>query len=252
MLKDLELPKHIQNPRITYDGKYWYLSYSYEVEEKDIIEDFERERIGIDLGIKDIAIISTGEHYCNINKGKEIRRLRKRLKRIQKQISRKYEANATIIGGKKVYHKSNNIKKLEIKVRHIYRRISNIQKTHMYEVIKAVMKTKPQSIVLEDLNIKGMLQNPKLAKSIQEQNLSRFRQILTYKCKLKGIKLYIADRWYPSSKLCSVCGNIKGDLKLSERTYCCDNCGSVIDRDLNAAINLENCPEDKLKRVKIA
>ena len=122
----------------------------------------------------------------------------------------------------------------------------------MYEVVKAVMKTKPQSIVLEDLNIIGMMQNPKLAKSIQEQNLSRFSQILTYKCKLKDIKMYIADRWYASSKTCSCCGTIKEDLKLSYRTFFCNNCGSVIDRDLNAAINPKNCPEDKLKEAKIA
>ena len=243
MLKDVELPKNIQNPRITFDGKYWYLSYSYEVDEADIVVS-ERNAIGIDLGIKDFAILSNGQHFENINKQLEIRRLRKRLKRLQRQVSRKYEANATIDkNGKKIFHKTNNIKKLEQQIRMIYRRISNIQKTYMYEVTKAVMKTKSQTIVIEDLNVKGMLQNPKLARSIQEENLSEFRRILTYKCEQNGMELVIADRWYPSSKTCSCCGNVKHDLKLSDRIYKGDICGLVIDRDENAALNLEKYPK---------
>ncbi len=243
MLKAVELPKNIQNPRITFDGKYWYLSYSYEVDETDIIRS-ERDTLGIDLGIKDFAILSDGQHFGNINKQPEIRRLRKRLKRLQRQVSRKYEANATVDkNGKKIFHKTNNIKKLEQQIRMIYRRISNIQKTYMYEVAKTVMKTKSQTIVLEDLHVKGMLQNPKLARSIQEENLSEFRRILTYKCEQNGMGLVIADRWYPSSKTCSCCGNIKYNLKLSDRTYRCDVCGLVMDRDENAAINLEHYPK---------
>lgn len=240
MLKDIELPENIQNPRITFDGKYWYLSYSYEVDETDIVES-DRDTLGIDLGIKDFAILSDGQHFENINKQPEIRRLRKRLKRLQRQVSRKYEANATEDkNGKKVFHKTNNIKKLEQRIRMIYRRISNIQKTYMYEVAKAVMKTKSQTIVIEDLNVKGMLQNPKLARSIQEENLSEFRRILTYKCEQNGTELVIADRWYPSSKTCSCCSNIKHNLKLSDRIYRCDVCGFVMDRDENAAVNLEH------------
>ena len=240
MLRDIELPEHIKNPRITFDGKYWYLAYSYEVSEADIV-DSERETLGIDLGIKDFAILSNGHHFGNINKQPEIRRLRKRLKRLQRQVSRKYEANATTDkNGKKIFHKTNNIKELEHTIRMIYRRIRNIQKTYMYEVAKSVMRTKSQTIVIEDLNVNGMLQNPKLARSIQEENLSEFRRILTYKCKLNGTELVIADRWYPSSKTCSCCGNIKHDLKLSDRIYRCDVCGLVIDRDENAAVNLEH------------
>lgn len=243
MLKDIDLPKNIQNPRITFDRKYWYLSYSYEIDEADIV-DTKRDVLGIDLGIKDFAILSDGQHFENINKQSEIKRLRKRLKRLQRQVSRKYEANATVDkNGKKVFYKTNNIKKLEQQIRLIYRRISNIQKTYMYEVAKAVMKTKSQTIVIEDLNVKGMLQNPKLARSIQEENLSEFRRILTYKCKQNGLKLIMADRWYPSSKTCSCCGNVKHDLKLSDRIYRCDVCGLVMDRDENAAINLEHYPK---------
>ena len=250
-LKGIELPKNIQNPRITFDGKYWYLSYSYEIADEDIV-DFENDILGIDLGIKDLAIFSNGEHHRNINKDKEVKRLVKRLKRLQRQVSRKYETNVSYDNkGKKIYHKTNNIKKLEQQIRLINRRIVNIRKTYMYEVIKSAMKTKSKTIVLEDLNVKGMLQNPRLAKSIQEENLSEFRRILTYKCERNGTKLIIADRWYPSSKTCSCCGNIKHDLKLSDRIYKCDACGLIMDRDENAAKNLEKYPKIKYK-AKIA
>ena len=120
----------------------------------------------------------------------------------------------------------------------------------MYEVIKAVLKTKSQSIILEDLNIRGMMQNPKLAKAIQEQNLYRFRQILTYKCQLNGIDLYLADRWYPSSKTCSCCGWYNPNLKLTDRTFVCEDCGLVMDRDENAAKNIQNCPKNKIKKIE--
>ena len=246
MLKDVELPKNIQNPRITFDRKYWYLSYSYEIKPEQIVS--EQDTLGIDLGIKDLAIFSNGEHHRNINKDKTIKVLRKRLRHIQRQISRKYEANAVINkNGKKIYHKTKNIEKLEHAERLLYRRISNIQKTYMYEVINAALRTKSQTIVLEDLNVKGMMQNPRLARAIQEENLSRFRQMLIYKCERYGINLVIADRFYPSSKTCSSCGSIKHNLKLSDRTYKCECCGLVIDRDYNAALNLEKYPKIKHK-----
>lgn len=245
-LKGIDLPEYIQNPRIKFDGKYWYLSYSYDIELEQIVA--ERDTLGIDLGIKDLAIFSNGEHYRNVNKDKTVKMLRKRLKHIQRQISRKYEANVlTDKNGKKIYHKTKNIEKLEQTERLLYRRISNIQKTYMYEVINAAVRTKPQTIVLEDLNVKGMLQNPRLARAIQEENLSRFRQILTYKCERYGINLVIADRFYPSSKTCSGCGNINHNLKLSDRTYKCKCCGLTIDRDYNAALNLEKYPKIAVK-----
>lgn len=250
-LKGIDLPKNIQNPRITFDGKYWYLSYSYEIADEDTV-DFENDTLGIDLGIKDLAIFSNGEHHRNINKDKEVKRLVKRLKRLQRKLSRKYEANVSYDNkGKKIYHKTNNIKKLEQQIRLIHRRIANIRKTYMYEVIKSAMKIKSKTIVLEDLNVKGMLQNPKLAKYIQEENLSEFRRILTYKCERNGTELIIADRWYPSSKTCSCCGDIKHNLKLSDRVYKCDACGLIMDRDENAAKNLEKYPKIKYKE-KIA
>lgn len=243
MLRGVDLPKNIQNPRVTFDGKYWYLSYSFEVEEAAVV-DYARGTLGIDLGIKDFAVFSDGRHFANINKSPEVRRLRRLLKRLQRQVSRKYEANAAVDGnGKKVFHKTANIRKIEQQIRMVYRRIANIQRTYMYEVAGAVMRTKSRTVVLEDLHVKGMLQNPRLARAIQEENLSEFRRILTYKCERQGTELVLADRWYPSSKTCSCCGHVARDLKLSDRIYKCAICGLVMDRDENAAVNLERYPE---------
>lgn len=243
-LKGVDLPEKIKNPRITFDGKFWYLSYSFEVNDEDIVNDYDREYLGIDLGIKDLAIFSNGEHHRNINKDKEIKRLTKRLRRLQRQLSRKYEANVSYDNkGNKVYHKTNNIKKLERQIKLIHRRIANIRETYLYEVVKSAMKTKSQTIILEDLNIKGMMQNPKLAKAIQEEKLYEFRRIMTYKCKQNNINLVIADRWFPSSKRCSCCGEIKYNLTLKDRTFKCDFCGFTIDRDENGATNLELYPK---------
>ena len=206
--------------------------------------DYDRECLGIDLGIKDLAIFSNGEHHRNINKDKEIKRLTKRLKRLQRQISRKYEANVSYNSkGKKIYHKTNNIKKLERQTKLIHRRIANIRETYLHEVVKSVMKTKSQTIILEDLNIKGMMQNPKLAKAIQDEKLYEFRRIMTYKCKQNNIDLVVADRWFPSSKRCSCCGEIKHNLTLNDRTFKCDYCGFSMDRDENGAANLELYPK---------
>ena len=242
-LKGVDLPDKIKNPRVSFDGKYWYLSYSVEVESIKITGEYEVEYLGIDLGVKDLAVFSTGEHFSNINKGDEVRKLTKRLKRLQKQVSRKYESNVTYDSrGNKVYHKTNNIKKLEREIKLLNRRIVNIRKTYMYEVIKSAVRTKPQTIVLEDLNVSGMLQNPKLAKVIQEESLYEFRRILTYKCELNGINLVIADRWFPSSKRCSCCGEIKQNLTLKDRIFRCDHCGFTADRDENGALNLALYP----------
>lgn len=243
-LKGVDLPEKIKNPRITFDGKFWYLSYSFDVEDKDIVNDYDREYLGIDLGIKDLAIFSNGEHHRNINKDKEIKRLTKRLKRLQRQLSHKYETNVSYDSkGNKVYHKTNNIKKLERQIKLIHRRIANIRETYLYKVVKSAMKTKSQTIILEDLNIKGMMQNPKLAKAIQEEKLYEFRRIMTYKCKQNNINLVIADRWFPSSKRCSCCGEIKHNLTLKDRTFKYDFCGFTIDRDENGATNLELYPK---------
>lgn len=245
-LKNIDLPDRIQNPRITFDGKYWYLSYSFEI--LDQAETFyEREILGIDLGIKDFVVLSNGKHYPNINKDPKMKKLIKRLNHLQRQVAKKYERNVTYDSkGEKIYHKTKNIQKLENKIKLLKRKIKNIQRNYMYEVIQDILALHPKTIVIEELNVKGMLQNPNLARSVQEQNFFEFKRILTYKCAIAHIELRSADPWYPSSKKCSRCGQIKKDLKLSDRIYHCDSCGLIIDRDENAAFNLENCDKYKI------
>lgn len=231
------LPKtKYYNPRISFDGKYWYLTVVIDTEVK--LQELTKTVIGIDLGIEKLATLSNGKIYININKTKKIKKLKKKLKRKQKQISRKYEKNKQ---GKK-YVKTKNIIKDEKCIRLIHRKITNIMENYIHQITNEVVKTKPFCIVLEDLNVSSMMKNKHLSKLIQEQNFYRFRQILTYKAELNGIKIVIADKFYPSSKTCSKCGSIKKNLKLSNRTYKCDECGFIVDRDLNAAINLSYLP----------
>jgi putative transposase len=224
------------NPRITHDNKYWYIAIGIEIEPE--YQELTDKTIGIDLGIKDLAIINTGEKHKNINKTIIVKKIKKKLKRLQRKVSRKYEKNKIKMkGGEVRYTKTENIMKTEKKIKLIHRRLTNIRLNNIHQITTSLVKTKPQSIVIEDLNIKGMMKNRHLSKAIQEQCLYTFTNILDYKTKFYGIKLVRADRWYPSSKTCSKCGNVKKDLKLSDRMYKCE-CGFSIDRDLNAAINL--------------
>lgn len=225
----------IKNTRVSFDGKYWYLSYSFEIE--PLKEDLTNEVIGIDLGIKELATCSSGVVYRNINNDSNIQNLEARKRRLQRQLSRMYEKNKQ---GTK-YIKTNNIRKLEQRLRLIDRKLSNIRKTYIHTVTMQIVKTKPSCIVMEDLGIQGMMKNKYLSKSIQSQLWYFFRQCIDYKSQFYGgIKFIIAKRNYPSSKKCSDCGHIKKFLSLSERTYVCECCGLRIDRDLNAAYNLRN------------
>lgn len=231
------------NPRVTFDGVNWWLSVG--VEEEIKIENKETEPIGIDLGIKDLAVVSNGERYKNINKSSKMKKLIKKRKRLQRQISRKYEMNKTKIEGgenRYKYHKTKNIIKAENKLRRLYRKIKGIRDNYIHQITTSLVKAKPKYIVIEDLNVSGMLKNKKLSRAIQEQSLREFRRQLNYKCNWYGVELILADRFYPSSKLCSNCGNIKKDLKLSDRKYECGKCGLKIDRDFNASLNLKNYP----------
>ena len=222
------------NPRISYDNKYWYISVG--IEQEEIREKLTDISLGIDLGLKNLAICSDGIVYKNINKIYIIRKLEKKLKRLQKQVSRKYEKNKK----RNKYVKTNNIIKLEKQIQLTHRRLANIRKNYLHQTTTSIVKTKPYRIVIEDLNVKGMMKNKYLSNTIGKQGFYEFRIQLEYKCKFKGIELIIADRYYPSSKKCSNCGNIKKDLKLSDRVYKCDKCGLDIDRDLNASLNLSN------------
>ena len=228
-----QVPMNVKytNPRISYDNKYWYLAVGIEIEQPAI--QLTSESLGIDVGVKNLAICSNGMIFKNINKSKEVRRLKKLLKRKQKQCSRKYEINKK---GKE-YAKTKNISKLEKEIKLIHRKLSNIRLNYIHQVTTKIVKTKPSRVVMEDLNIKGMMKNKHLSKAIAEQCLYDFKLKMKYKCDFYGIEFVEADRFYPSSKICSSCGSIKKDLKLSDRKYIC-SCGLNINRDYNASINL--------------
>jgi putative transposase len=212
------------------------------INDGDLRKELTDESIGVDVGIKDLAICSNGMTFKNINKTKEVKRLKKKLKRKQKQVSRKYEKSKIQIRkeGENRYKftKTNNIKKLEREIKLIQRRLSNIRLNHIHQATTAIVKTKPCRIVVEDLNVRGMLKNKHLSKAIQEQCFHKFISILGYKSKFNGIEFVKADRFYPSSKTCSYCGAIKKDLKLKDRVFICPSCNSRIDRDKNVSINL--------------
>ena len=219
-------------PTVSFDGKYWYLSVGVEKEKPN--NELTNEVIGIDVGIKDLAICSNEMTFKNINKTKVVKKIEKKLRRLQRKVSNKYEKNKK--GGS--YHKTSNIIKLEKQIRLIHRRLNGIRKNHLHQTTNQIVKTKPSKVVMETLNINGMMKNKHLSKAIQKQNLYEFKRQMKYKCEFNSIDFVEADKWYPSSTTCIECGNVKKKLSLSERTYICEECGCIIDRDLNAAINL--------------
>ena len=235
-----QIPRNVKynNPRVTYDNKYWYISIGVEVDKKQ--EELTDISLGIDLGLKDLAICSDGKVFKNINKTKEVKNLEKRLKQKQRQISRKYEMNKIKKegGGRCQFIKTKNIEKLENTTKLIHRKLTNIRNNYLHQVTTNIVKTKPYRIVIEDLNVSGMLKNKHLSDSVRKQCFNKFRKYLTYKTELYGIELVITNRFYSSSKTCSECGFIKKDLKLKDRVYRCPHCGAVIDRDYNASLNL--------------
>lgn len=232
----------VLNPRIKHNGKFWYLSLALEVEDK-IKEELINVSVGVDLGIKDLAIVSNiDKPFKNINESKEVKRLNKKLKRLQRQVSRKYDMLKSEIYFKKgeKLTKTQNIIKLENKIKLVHKRIADIRLNYIHQTTNTIVKTKPCRVVVEDLNVRGLMKNKYLSKAISEQCLNKFITILEYKCKWNGIEFVKADRFFPSSKMCSCCGTIKKDLKLKDRTYICPKCNLVIDRDKNASINLAN------------
>ena len=226
------LPKYIR-PSCSFDGRYWYLSFGFEVDPTP--KELTGETIGIDLGIKDLAIVSNLEKPVpNINKSKEVKRLKKKLRRLQRSVSRKYEMNKD--GDKFV--KTKNIIKKEAEIKLVYRRLTNIRQNHIHQATAKIVRTKPSKVVMEDLNVSGIMKNRHLARALAEQKLFEFRRQMEYKCEFHGIEFVLANRWFPSSKTCSCCGNVKKELKLKDRTYKCTACGFKIDRDRNACVNL--------------
>lgn len=212
-------------------GRY-YVSVLVEMPEIEK-KTFLNEGVGVDLGLKDFAVLSTGKVYKNINKSARIKKLEKQLKREQRCLSGKYE------NLKKGESTQKNIQKQKLKVQRIHHRIDNIRTDYINKTISEIVKTKPSYITIEDLNVSGMMKNRHLSKAVASQKFYEFRNKLKVKCEDNGIELRVVDRFYPSSKQCHCCGRIKKDLKLSERTYKCD-CGYVEDRDFNASLNLRD------------
>lgn len=228
----------IKSGTITKKCDRYYISVlvdeNLDIENKDFADG-----IGVDLGIKEFATISDGRVFKNINKTQKVKKLKKSLKRQQRKLSRKYESlKQTKI--KKEVATRQNIQKQLLKVQRLHKRISDIRTDYVNKVVSELVKTKPSFINIEDLNVSGMMKNRHLSKAIAEQKFYEFREKLTNKCHQNNIEVRISNRFYGSSKTCSGCGSVKKDLKLSDRIYKCEECGLVIDRDLNASINLRD------------
>lgn len=222
------------NPRIKFDGINWWISVGIECSDCDEIPS--GEGIGIDLGIKDLAICSDGLTYKNINKTKTVLKTEKKRCRLQRQISRKYLKNKK----GECYWKTSNIIKSEKELLKTTKRLTNIRKNYAHQSTAEIVNRKPSFIVMEALNVSGMMKNRHLSKAIQNQNFYELKRQIAYKCEWNNIKFIQVNRFYPSSKLCSECGHINQSLKLSDRTFICPECGNEIDRDYQASINLRN------------
>lgn len=232
----------IKSGAISYKAGRYYISCLVDIGNppKQSLNSF---GLGIDLGLEKFAVVSNGNVYKNINKSKKIIKLEKQLNREQKCLSRKYEQ---LKNNKKGESTHKNLDKQKLKVQKIHFKLNNIRTDYINKIINELVKTKPAYIVIEDLNISGMIKNKHLSKSIKDQKFYEFRQKLFNKCSFYGIELRIADRFYPSSKTCHKCGSIKKDLKLSNRVYKCSECGEIIDRDLNASLNLRDTKSYKI------
>ncbi len=236
--------EHVKSGTVSMKADKYFISILVEEPDAEKIPKEElTEGIGIDLGLKDFAIINNGEVFKNINKSSRIKKLENKLKREQRQLSRKFESLKSRKREGDVTQK--NLDKQIVKVQKMHVKLNNIRDDYQNKIISNILKQKPSYIVLEDLNVSGMMKNRHLSKAISKQKFYQFRVKLTYKAKQIGIEMRVVDRFYPSSKKCSNCGMIKKDLKLSDRVYKC-GCGLVIDRDLNAGINLKNAKEYKI------
>ena len=228
------------NPRIKYDGLNWWITVG--VDCKPINNISKTNGVGIDLGIKDLAICSDGNTYKNINKTKKVKQLEKRKRRLQRSVSRKYEKNKN--GGS--YCKTSNIIKSEKELLKLNHRLTNIRHDYIHQTTSKIIQRKPSYITIEDLNVKGMMKNKHISKSVQQQCLYEVARQLQYKCSWNGIELRQVSKWYPSSKTCHECGYINKELKWYHRTYKCPICGYVEDRDYNASLNLRDMNEYKI------
>ena len=236
---DLSCKKQVAN--ISFDGKYWYLSYTEDVEAQ--VKNFPdyTDGIGIDLGLKTLAMVSDGTKIPNIKIFRRVRILNKRLKRLQRKVSRKYLINKC-----NKHNKTKNIIKLERRIKLIHRSLRNIRINHIRKFVSELVKKQPQYIAIEDLNVKGMMRNKYLAKDIANCSFYTIKEYLIRKAKERNIVVRLVDRFYPSSKTCSNCGSDKKNLKLSQRVYHCNSCQVKIDRDFNASLNIATADKYKL------
>ena len=236
---DLSCKKQVAN--ISFDGKYWYLSYTEDVEAQvKNLPDY-TDGIGIDLGIKTLAMVSNGTKIPNIKTFRRVRILNKRLKRLQRKVSRKYLINKCNRN-----NKTKNIIKLERRIKLIHRSLKNIRINHIRKFVSELIKKQPQYIAIEDLNVKGMMRNKHLAKDVANCSFYTIKEHLVRKAKERNIIVRLVDRFYPSSKTCSNCGSYKKNLKLSQRVYHCNSCQVKIDRDFNASLNIATTDKYKL------
>ena len=220
---------------------YWYVSIGIEVDDNNNLPS--NDGVGIDLGIKNLAVCSDENTYKNINKTQKVRKIEKKKRRLQRSISRRYEKNKK----EDSYCKTSNIIKREKELLKVIKRLTNIRQNYLHQTTSEIIKRKPSFICMEDLNVSGMMKNKHLSKAVQQQCFYEFRKQIEYKSNWNNISVIIAERFFPSSKLCSCCGNIKKDLKLSDRIYKCE-CGNIIDRDFQASLNLKQYGENVLKQ----
>ncbi len=233
------------NPRIKYDGLNWWLTIG--IEYKNFVSVSSKNGVGIDLGIKDLAICSDGNKYQNINKAQKVKKIEKQKCRLQRSISRSYENNKK----GESYCKTNNVIKKEKLLLKLNHKLTNIRQNYLHQITSEIVKREPSFICIEDLNVKGMIRNKHLSKAIQQQGFYEFRRQIEYKSEWNNVPVIVADRFFPSSKLCNCCRMIKTNLKLSERIYRC-KCGNVIDRDYQAALNLKKYGENVLSQQSVA
>ena len=229
----------IRSGTVSVKAGRFYVSVLVEIPDVNI-DNSSNEGIGIDLGLKDFAIISSGKTYRNINKSAGLKKLEKQLIREQRSLSRKYE---NLKKGESTQRA--NIQKQKLKVQKLHHKMDNIRTDYINKTIAEIVKTKPSYITIEDLNVKGMMKNRCLSKAVASQKFYEFRTRLKAKCDENGIELRVADRFYPSSKTCHHCGSVRKNLKLSDRIYRCE-CGYVADRDFNAALNLKDAKTYKI------
>ena len=234
--------RYYSRPTISYDNKYWYISVCIETDVSDL--ESPTDPVGIDLGIKDLAVVATDRGhvrtFSSINKTVKVKKLERKLRRYQRKLSRQKTMKSTDV-------KLSNLKnyqKTKKQIQLIYRTLTNIRDNYLHQVTTWVVKTKPSSIVLEDLAIRNMMRNRHLAKAIQDQKFYTFRTMITYKAKMRSIPVILADRLLPSSKTCHNCGCVKRNLSLSDRTFTCEDCGYSMDRDINAAMNLAHLADN--------